>query len=144
MFLQVILVGNLGRDPEMRYTPDGKAVTNFSVAVNNRYTTKAGETKEETTWFRVVTWDRMAENCNLYLKKGQRVLVTGRLIVDPATGGPRVWEKDGRHGASFELTAQDVRFLTSKEEAAAAGTGAAPASTGETAIPDSSWEGWGG
>jgi single-strand DNA-binding protein len=117
MYHTVILVGNLGRDPEMRYTPAGQAVTNFSIAVNDNYT-KDGERVERTIWVRVSAWGKQAENCNLYLKKGSKVLVEGRLVADAATGGPRVYEKnDGTPGASFEVSAQTVRFLSSRGEA---------------------------
>lgn len=111
----VILVGNLGRDPEMRYTPSGQAVTNFSVAVNDNYTNSNGEKVERTIWVRVSTWGRQAETCNQYLKKGRKVLVEGRLVADSATGGPRVYQRnDGTSASSFEVSAQTVRFLSSR------------------------------
>lgn len=113
----IILVGNLGRDPEMRYTPAGQAVTNFSVAVNDNFTNSAGEKVERTIWIRVSTWGKQAEICNQYLKKGRKVLVEGRLVSDPATGGPKIWDKtDGGKGASFEVSAQTVRFLSSRHD----------------------------
>ena len=117
MFHTIIIVGNLGRDPEMRYTPSGQPVTNFSVASSRRYTSNDGQQVDETTWFRVAAWGKQAETCNEYLKKGSRVLVEGRLTPDPATGGPRIWNRqDGTPAASFEVTAQVVRFLTSRAE----------------------------
>ncbi|MGB9585809.1 MAG: single-stranded DNA-binding protein [Anaerolineales bacterium] len=113
----IILAGNLGRDPEMRYTPSGQPVTSFSVAVNDNYTSNAGEKIQRTIWFRVTAWGKQAEICNNYLKKGQKVLVEGRLVVDPNTGGPRIWQRqDGSSAASFEVSAQAVRFLSSKGE----------------------------
>ena len=116
-FHTVILVGNLGRDPEMRYTPSGQAVTNFSVAVNDDYTSSSGERVKRTIWVRVSTWGKQAENCNQYLKKGSKVLVEGRLTVDQATGGPRVWTgQDGQTRASYEVSASTVRFLSSRGE----------------------------
>ena len=116
-FHTIILVGNLGRDPEMRYTPSGAAVTSFSVAVNDNYTNNAGEKIDRTLWFRISTWGKLAETCNQYLKKGKKVLVEGRMAVDPATGGPRIWTKqDGTNAASFEVTASTVRFLSSRSE----------------------------
>jgi single-strand DNA-binding protein len=132
MFQTIIIVGNLGRDPEMRYIPSGKPVTSFSVATNRQYTNNAGETIKETIWFRVSAWDKTAETCNQYLKKGSKVLVEGRLTADPATGGPRIWTgQDGSPRASFEVTAGTVRFLTPRGEgeapAADEGTGSAPA-----------------
>lgn len=115
MFHTVILIGNLGRDPEMRYTPSGQPVTSFSVATNRRYTNANGEQVEETLWFRVTTWGKLAETCNQYLKKGSKVLVEGRLTGDPRTGGPRIWNgQDGQPRASFEITAQTVRFLSAR------------------------------
>lgn len=114
MFQTLIVVGNLGKDPEMRYTPSGQAVCSFSVGTNRQYTTGNGEQVKETVWFRVSTWGKSAEACNQYLKKGAKVLVEGRLTPDKATGGPRIWTKgDGSSGASFEVTASLVRFLDS-------------------------------
>jgi len=113
----LIIVGNVGKDPEMRYTPSGQAVTSFSVATNREYTTGNGEKVKETIWFRVTTWGKQAEVCNQYVKKGMKVLVDGRLTPDKATGGPRVWTKnDGSAGASFEVTAGTVRFLSARGE----------------------------
>lgn len=117
MYHTIIIVGNLGGDPEMRYTPSGQAVTNFSVATNRQYTGSNGETVKETTWFRVSTWGRTAETCNQYLRKGSRVLVEGRLNSDQATGGPRTFQRrDGSYGASYEVTANTVRFLSTRSE----------------------------
>lgn len=113
---QITLLGNLGSDPEMRYTPDSQAVVGFRIAVNRKYTGKTGEVKE-TAWFSVSAWGKLAEACGQYLKRGSKVLVTGRLRVDPATGGPRVFtKKDGTLGASFEVTADDVTFLGGTNE----------------------------
>jgi single-strand DNA-binding protein len=117
MYHTIILVGNLGRDPEMRYTPNGQAVTNFSVATNRQYTGSDGNKVEETTWFRVSTWGKTAENCNQYLRKGSKVIIEGRLVPDPATGGPRIWTRnDGTSAASFEISASNVRFLSTRTE----------------------------
>jgi len=117
MYQKIVIAGNLGRDPEMRYTPSGQAVTNLNVATNRQYTSNSGEQVKETTWFRVSVWGKQAESCNQYLRKGSKVLVEGRMNQDPATGGPRVWTgQDGSPRASFEITAQTVRFLSSREE----------------------------
>lgn len=117
MYQKIIVVGNLGRDPEMRYTPNGQAVTNISVATNRRYTDSNGQRVDETTWFRVSVWGNQAEAVNQYLQQGSRVLVEGRLNVDPETGGPRIWTRnDGTPGASFEINAFRVVFLSSREE----------------------------
>jgi single-strand DNA-binding protein len=118
MYHKVIVVGNLGRDPEMRYTPDGTPVTNFSVATNRRWTNADGSPGEETVWFRVTAWRRTAEVCNQYLSKGRQVLVEGQLKPDPATGGPRVWTgNDGVARAQYEVTALTVKFLGGRGEA---------------------------
>lgn len=117
MYHTIIIVGNLGRDPEMRYTPSGQAVTNMSVATNRTYKNSNDELVKETVWFRVAAWGTQAENTNQFLRKGSKVLVEGRLVVDPATGGPRVYPRqDGSYGASFEINAATVRFLSSKGE----------------------------
>ncbi|MBI5353443.1 MAG: single-stranded DNA-binding protein [Chloroflexi bacterium] len=118
MYHTIIVVGNVGKDPEMRYTPSGQAVTSFSVATNRKYTGANGEKVEETIWFRISTWGKTAENCNQYVKKGSKVLVEGRLTPDKATGGPRVWTRqDGTTSASYEITASTVQFLSSRGDA---------------------------
>jgi len=112
MYQKLIIVGRLGGDPEMRYTPEGVPVTHFSVATDRVWTDQNGEQQRETTWFRVTAWRKLAETCNQYLVKGQQVLVEGRLRPDPETGGPRVWVgNDGVARASYEVTALTVRFL---------------------------------
>jgi single-strand DNA-binding protein len=117
MFHKLILVGNLGRDPEMRYTPSGQAVTNLSVASNRQYTKSDGETVKETIWFRVSVWGKSAEACNEYLRKGRPVLVEGRLNPDES-GNPRMWTgNDGQSRASFEVTAETVKFLGGRDDA---------------------------
>ena len=108
---KTIITGHLGSDPEMKYTPGGKAVTNFNVAVNDGW----GDNKI-TLWYRVTAWEAKAEFCANYLKKGSKVLVEGSLKPDKETGGPRVWESNGKHGASFELTAFNVEPQDKKEQ----------------------------
>ncbi len=131
MYQKLVIVGNLGRDPEMRYTPSGQAVTNLNIATNRQYTANSGERVKETTWFRVSVWGKQAETVNQYLRKGSKVLVEGRLTQDPATGGPRVWTaNDGSPRASFEMTAQTVRFLSSREDDQQAGSRGASSSGG--------------
>lgn len=111
MFHKVVLLGNVGRDPELRFTPAGQAVTNLSVATNRAYTGSDGSKVEETVWFRVTCWGKLAETVAQYVKKGRTVLVEGRLIPD-ATGNPKIWNRaDGTPGASFEINAQTVRFV---------------------------------
>jgi single-strand DNA-binding protein len=107
MMLKVQLIGFLGHDPDMRFTPQGNAVCNFSVATNRRWKDNAGNLQEETTWVRVTTWGALAENCNQFLVKGSPVFVEGdRLQASAYT--PR---DGGDPRASLELTAQVVRFL---------------------------------
>lgn len=110
---KIVVVGNLGKsDPEMRYTPGGQAVTNFSVASNRQYAAANGEKVKETVWFRVSAWGKQAEICNQYLKSGQQVMIEGRLTPDKDTGGPRVYARqDGTSAASYEITAERVVFL---------------------------------
>lgn len=111
MFHKVFLVGNLGRDPEMRYTPGGQAVTTLSVASNRTYTDSSGNQVKQTIWFRVSVWGKQAESCHQYLRKGRQVLVEGRLNPDE-NGNPRIWTaQDGTPRASFEVTAETVRFI---------------------------------
>jgi single-strand DNA-binding protein len=118
MYHKIIIVGNLGRDPEMRYTPDGTPVTTFSVATNRKWNNPDGSQGEETTWFRVTAWRRLAETCNQYLQKGRLVLIEGELKPDPATGAPRLWTgNDGITRSSFEVTARTVKFLGGRGEA---------------------------
>jgi single-strand DNA-binding protein len=113
-FHTIIIVGNLGRDPEMRYTPSGQAVTSFSVASSRQYTNSGGQQVKETVWFRVSVWGKMAEACNNYLKKGSKVLVEGRLVPGDK-GGPRIFTRqDGTTGANFEVNATTVNFLSAR------------------------------
>jgi single-strand DNA-binding protein len=122
MYHTIIIVGNVGKDPEMRYTPSGQAVTSFSVATSRQYTAGNGEQVKETIWFRVSTWGKTAEACNQYVKKGSKVLIEGRLTPDKTTGGPKIWTKqDGTSGASFEITASTVRFLSARGEVSDSG-----------------------
>ncbi len=121
MYHSITIVGSLGRDPEMRYTPSGAPVTSFSVACNRQYTNSQGERVKETIWFRVSVWNKQAETCNNFLRKGSKVLVEGRLVPDLATGGPRTFSRqDGTTGTSFEINANTVRFLDSKGESSGA------------------------
>ena len=102
---KVFLMGNLTRDPELRYLPSGQAVTNFSIAVNRTYNAQSGEKKEEVSFIRIVVWGRMGEVCNEYLKKGSPVFVEGRLQT-------RSWEgQDGTKRSTMEVVALNVQFL---------------------------------
>lgn len=120
MYQKVIIIGNLGRDPEMRFSPEGNPVTSFSVATSRRY-----KETDETTWFRVSVWGKQAESCSQYLRKGSKVLVEGRLYPDAQSGGPRVFQRnDGTWGSSYELTAETVRFMSTRSEGMGAGADA--------------------
>ena len=127
MYHKIILVGNLGRDPEMRYTPSGQQVTNFSMATSEKWTGQDGQIHDRTIWWKVTSWGKQAEIVNQYLKKGSKVLVEGRMNPDDK-GNPRTWTaQDGTVRASFEVTAQTIKFLTPKGEG---GGGGAPAAGG--------------
>jgi len=116
-YQKITIVGNLGRDPEMRYTPDGTPVTTLNIATNRKWNNADGSKGEETTWFRVTCWKRQAEIAAQYLKKGRQVMIEGRLTPDKETGGPRVYQRqDGTHGASFEVKAERVIFLSGRED----------------------------
>jgi single-strand DNA-binding protein len=102
---KVILVGNLGRDPELRYTQSGQAVANFSLATTDRFSSRDGDRQERTEWHRIVTWGKTAENCAQYLAKGRSVYVEGRLQTNE-------WEdKEGQKRRTTEIVAQTVQFL---------------------------------
>ena len=106
MLNKMLVIGNVGRDPEMRYTPNGNAVTSFSIAVNRYYTPQGGERQEETEWFRVVAWERLAETCNNYVTRGMKVYVEGRLRSNSWVG------QDGQTRFTNEIVASTVQFLT--------------------------------
>ena len=126
MYQQTTIVGNLGQNPEMRFTPSGVPVTNFTVAVNERWNTEDGP-QERTTWYRVTCWRRLAETTNQYLKKGRQVMVVGRVEAS-------AWkDKDGEARATLELTARDVKFLGTNGDGPADQTESDPAE--EEAIP---------
>ncbi len=102
---KVMIIGNVGTDPEMRFTPNGNPVTSFRIAVSRTYTPPDGERRQETEWFSVVTWNRLAETCNQFLSKGQRAYVEGRLQT-------RSWEgQDGQRRSRVEIVANRVLFL---------------------------------
>lgn len=109
VFQQTLIVGRVGRDAEMRYTPGGIPVTSFSVAVDQRWTDASGQTQEKVTWFRIVCWRKLAEITNQYVKKGQRILVAGDVEATAWT------DRDGTPRVSLELTADRVRFLGDHE-----------------------------
>jgi len=123
MYHKIILIGNLGRDPEMRYTPSGQQVTTFSMATSEKWTGQDGQPQERTIWWRVTSWGKQAETVNQYLKKGSKVYVEGRMQAD-ANGNPRVWTgQDGTARASFEATASVIKFLSSRTDAVGSQSG---------------------
>jgi single-strand DNA-binding protein len=127
----ISLIGNLGGKPEMRYLPDGTAVTNFSLATNFKWG-KGEERKEQVTWWRVSVFGAQAEACNTYLDKGRLVSVEGRMVPDPNTGSPRLFTRgDGTVGASFEVRASSVIFLGGASDA-----GSSPAGGGYVAADE--------
>lgn len=124
MYQKTVVVGHLGRDPEMRYTPTGVPVTSFSVATTRKWTGANGEQQEKTTWFRVTAWRKTAELAAQYLKKGRLVLVEGDIDASAYT------DREGSPRASLELTATNIRFLGGRGEGGE-GMGGAPAAGGE-------------
>jgi single-strand DNA-binding protein len=125
-FNKIILVGNLGRDPELRYTAQGTPVCTFSLATNERRKDRNGEMQDQTTWFRVTLWNRQAETASQYLQKGRQVYIEGRLRVEEYV------DRDGKPRQSLEVTATDMQFIggrvddASAERAASASAGGAP------------------
>lgn len=104
-FNKITIIGNLGRDPELRYTPQGDPVCNFSVAVNEKKRDKAGELQDVTTWFRVTLWRKMAETASKYLTKGSPVYIEGRLHVEE-------WiDREGKNRYTLEVTASDMHLI---------------------------------
>lgn len=104
-FNKIILVGNLGRDPELRYTPQGTPVCSFTVATNEKRKDKAGEAQDFTTWFRVTLWGRQAETASQYLTKGRPIYVEGRLRLEEWT------DRDGKQRYTLEVHATDMQFI---------------------------------
>jgi len=121
---KVILIGNLGRDPELRYTQGGQAVANFTLATNERFSTKDGDKQERTEWHRIVAWGRTGELCAQYLSKGRSVYLEGRLQT-------REWEdKEGQKRRTTEIVAQTVQFLGGRGEGGPGGSPSSPAEGG--------------
>lgn len=128
---KVMLIGNAGKEPEMTYTPSGSAVTKFSLAVSRRWNDKqSGERKEETTWFNLVAWDRLAETCSQYVHKGSKIFVEGRFVSREYT------DKDGVQRRVFDVVLTEMELLDPKGAGQNSGAGqgqnsAAPVSAGE-------------
>ena len=128
-FNKIIVVGNLGRDPELRYTAQGTPVCSFSMATNERRKDRNGEMQDHTTWFRITLWNRLAETASQYLQKGKQVYIEGRLRVEEYI------DRDGKPRHSLEVFATDMQFIGSRggddaqpyERAASAGASSSPA-----------------
>jgi single-strand DNA-binding protein len=122
---KVMIIGNLGRDPEMRYTPSGKPVTTFTVATSRSWNTVDGERHSDTEWFNVVSWGKLAETCKQYLTKGQQVYIEGRLQT-------RRWEdKEGIKRTTVEIVAAEMMMLGERREANHGPAGEEPATSEE-------------
>jgi single-strand DNA-binding protein len=136
-FNRIILVGNLGRDPELRYTAQGTPVCSFSMATNERRKDKSGEMQDHTTWFRITLWNRLAETASQYLQKGKQVYIEGRLRVEEYI------DRDGKPRHSLEVFATDMQFIGSRggdepmpERAASAGASTAGAPESQADLSD--------
>lgn len=120
-FNTITLVGNLGRDPELRYTPQGTPVCSFTMATNEKRKDKSGEFQDQTTWFRVTLWGRQAETASQYLTKGRPVYIVGRLRIEEWT------DRDGKQRYTLEVHATDMQFIGGRgDEAAGGGGGSGP------------------
>ena len=117
MLNKIMLIGNLGRDPEMNYTPSGVAVTKFSLAVSRSYKTSSGEKRDETEWFNVVAWNKLAETCNSYLRKGNKVYIEGRLTQRKYT------DKNGVERTAVDVVANEMEMLTPKSQSTGSSEG---------------------
>lgn len=114
MLNKVMLIGNLGQDPEVRQTAGGQSVANLSVATSERWTDKSGQKQERTEWHRIVVWDKLADLCAQYLHKGKKVYVEGQLQT-------REWEdRDGNKRWTTEIRAREVKFLSPREDSSSA------------------------
>ncbi|MGI8495065.1 MAG: single-stranded DNA-binding protein [Pyrinomonadaceae bacterium] len=124
-FNKIIIVGNLGRDPELRYTPQGSAVCNISVATSEKRRDKAGDFQDVTTWFRVTLWEKKAETAAKYLTKGTAVYIEGRLRIEEWT------DRDGKNRSTLEVHGTDMQFIGSRSDEMSGG-----GSGGESNIQD--------
>jgi single-strand DNA-binding protein len=128
---KIMLIGNLGKDPEMSYTQSGTAVTRFTLAVNRYVKGQSGERKEETEWFNVVAWNQLAETCSNFLRKGQKVYVEGRVQQRKYT------DRSGVERNAFDVVINEMEMLTPKSQAAApAATSGSDAFLGDDSLGD--------
>lgn len=123
---KVVLIGSLGRDPELKYTPSGKALAKFSLATNETHKNQAGEKTETTEWHNIIVWDKLAEICGQYLTKGQKIYLEGRIQ-------SRSYEKDGQKRISYEIVGSNMIMLSSKKEGSSTGDKQSPATVGKAA-----------
>lgn len=130
-FNKIILVGNLGRDPELRYTPQGTPVCSFTVATNEKRKDRAGEMQDFTTWFRITLWGRQAETASQYLTKGRPVYIEGRLRLEEYT------DREGNKRQSLEVNATDIHFISSnRSDESSSAAKASPIIDHQTTEPD--------
>ena len=114
---KTIFAGNLGKDPEMRYVPSGKPVTEFTVASHDQFTNGQGERVKITTWYKCTAWGKKAELINQYFHKGDPIMIEGKLKPDPQTGRPAIWtQQDGSPAADYEVTVLEFYFLPKGEK----------------------------
>lgn len=128
-FNKIILVGNLGRDPELRYTPQGTPVCSFTMATNEKRKDKAGEMQDVTTWFRITLWGRQAEAASQYLTKGRPVYIEGRLRIEEWT------DRDSKQRYTLEVHATDMQFIGSRGDEGASGTSRSRSDEGSSSRP---------
>jgi single-strand DNA-binding protein len=131
MLNKIMLIGNLGRDPELQVTPDGTPVTKFSLAVSRSYKSRTGEQKDETEWFNIVAWRQLAETCEKYLHKGSKVYVEGRLSQRKYT------DREGAQRTSIDVTITEMEMLTPKSASSSSeGYSAGSSDSGDPFLPD--------
>jgi len=133
-FNKIIIVGHLGRDPELRYTAQGTPVCSFSMATTERRKDRSGEAQDHTVWFRVTLWNRLAETASQYLQKGKQVYIEGRLRVEEFT------DREGRPRQSLEVNATDMQFIGSRQDDHSGGERVASASASTSSASSSPQE----
>lgn len=130
MLNKIMLIGNLGRDPDMSYTQNGRAVTKFSLAVSRRWRDReSGEQRDETQWFNVVAWERLAETCNEYLHKGSKVYIEGRMTSRKYT------DKEGQERTAWEVIATEMQMLEPKGASQGVSAGSSRDAMGPDEVP---------
>jgi single-strand DNA-binding protein len=131
MLNKIMLIGNLGRDPELQVTPDGTPVTKFSLAVSRSYKSRSGEQRDETEWFNIIAWRQLAETCEKYLHKGSKVYVEGRLSQRKYT------DREGAQRTSIDVTITEMEMLTPKSASSSSeGYSAGSSDSGDPFLPD--------